>query len=286
MPKAESVAFYRYPDGLGPLTYALVDWGIDGTPLSTADRAEASKQVRVFGKALGHALGYVTDSGKGGTPTAGTPPSVNTEIFLRFDLDDPAAAKGAITALRKLLDKGLGAKTKLTPTAYKKFGAEGETLATAALIPGFGTSAATATKDTWTWAIKGSQLVVDLCLGCTPSLVDSSLDPASKATLGDDPAAKAKIGDFPGKGIVTASWGTSLALPGTFGGMGSVLGAPPPAKKPGAAMWGYSQVVENGLYGKGAIPMSILGDFAKTLLAIGMMGGAPGGMGGMGAPPF
>lgn len=286
MPKAESVAFYRYPDGLGGLIYALMDWGIDGTPLSTADRTEASKQVRALGKSLGHAVGYVTDSGKGGTPAAGTPPSVNSEIFLRFDLDDPAAAKTAIASLRKLLDKGLGTKTKLTPTAYKKFGGEGETIATPALIPGFGTTAATATKDIWTYAIKGNQLVVDLCLGCIPSLVDVALDPASKATLADDPAAKAKITEFPGKGIVTASWGTSLSLPGTFGGMGSVLGAPPPAKKPGAAMWGYSQVVENGLYGKGAIPMALVGDFAKSLLAIGMMG-APGGMGGMGgAPPF
>jgi hypothetical protein len=67
--------------------------------------------------------------------------------------------------------------------------------------------------------------------------------------------------------------------------MGGLLGAPPAAKKPGAAMWGYSQIGENQISGKGAIPMSMLGDFVKQMLAIGMMGG--GGMGGMGgAPPF
>ncbi len=286
MPKAESVAFYRYPDGLGPLVYALMDWGIDGTPLSTADRTEASKQVRALGKALGHGVGFVTDSGKGvGSPAPGTPPSVNTEVFLRFDLDDPAGAKTAITALRKLLDKGLGGKAKLTATAYKKFGGEGETITTPAMIPGFGTSAATATKDTWVYAIKGSELAADLCLGCTPALIDVALDPASKATLADDPAAKARITEFPGKGIITASWGTTLSLPGTFGGMGALLGAPPAPKKPGTALWGYSQVVENGVYGKGSVPMALVGDFAKTLLAIGMMGAPGGGMGGMGGPP-
>jgi len=286
MPKGESVAFYRFADGLGPLLYSLMDAGIDSTPLSTADRTEASKQVRILGKSLGHAVGYGTDSGKGlGTPAAGTPPSVNSEVFVRLELDDPAAAKGALTSLRKLLDKGLGAKVKLTGAPYKKFGGEGETVQTPALIPAFGTSAATATKDTWTYAIKGSQLFVDVCLGCTPTMVDGALDPASKATLAEDPAAKAKISDFPQKGILTASWGTSLSLPGTFGGMGAMLGAPPPTKKPGAAMWGYSQLGENQIVGKGAIPMSLLGDFAKQMLAIGMLGG--GGMGGMGgAPPF
>ncbi len=279
MPKGESVAFYRYPDGLGPLLYSLADAGIDGSPLSTADRAEASKQLRILGKSVGHSIGYATDSGKGGAGAPGAPPSLNSEHFFRIDLDDPAAAKGAIASLRKLVEKALGTKTKLTGTPYKKFGGEGETIATPAMIPAFGTSAATATKD--------SQLFVDLCLGCIPSMVDSALDPATKTTLGDDPAAKAKIGEFPNKGIITASWGTALGLPGMGSGMGAMLGAPPSPKKPGAALWGYSQVKETQLYGKGAIPMALVGDFAKSLLAIGMMGGPPGGMGGMGgAPPF
>src|SRR5205085_1481430 len=94
MPKSESVALYRFSDGLGPLIYALMDWGIDSSPLSTADRADASKQVRALGKSLGHAVAYSTDSAKGAAPAPGTPPSVNTEVFVRFDLDDAAGAKG------------------------------------------------------------------------------------------------------------------------------------------------------------------------------------------------
>jgi hypothetical protein len=283
MPKSESVAFYRFGDGLGPLIYSLMDWGLDTSPLSTADRAEASKQVRALGKSLGHLVAYSTDSGKGGAAPGATP-SVNTEVFVRLDLDDAAGAKGAIASLRKLVDKAMATK-KPTATPYKKLGAEGETLATPAMIPGFGATAATATKDTWTYAIKGSQLFVDLCLGCTPSQVDAALDPAAKATLADDPIAKAKIGEMPGKGVVSASYGTALSLPGLSGGMGGLLGAAPAPKKPGTPMWGYSQITESGVIAKGVMPMILLGDLAKTLLAVGMMGGPGGGMGGMGGPP-
>lgn len=281
MPKSESVAMYRFGDGLGPLIYALMDWGIDGSPLSTADRAEASKEVRVLGKSIGHVVTYSTDSGKG----AGAP-SVNAEVFVRVDLDDAAGAKGAIGALHKLLDKGMGPK-KPTATAYKKLGAEGETVVTPAMIPSMGATAATSTKDTWTWAIKGPQLFVDLCLGCAPLQLDAAFDPAAKMTLADDPVAKAKIAEMPTTKVVSASYGTSLSLPGTFGGMGAMLGggAPPPgAKKPTAPMWGYSQVNENAIVAKGVVPMMLVGDLAKTLLNIGMMGSMGGGMGG--APPF
>lgn len=281
MPKSESVALYRFQDGLGGLFYALLDWGIDGSTLSTADRTEASKQIRLLGKSLGHVVTYCTDQGKSAAP--GAAPGVNSEIFVRLDLDDATMAKGAIGSLRKLLDKALGPK-KPVATAYKKFGAEGESMSTPALLPGFGTSAATATKDTWSWAVKGSQLYVDLCLGCTPVQVDAALDPASKSTLAEDPLAKAKIGDMPGKGIVTASYGTSLSLPGMMGGMGAFLGAGPAPKKPTAPMWGYSQVEANGIVAKGVVPMALVGDLAKTLLSMGMMG-APGGMGGP-PPPF
>lgn len=284
MPKSESAALYRFSDGLAPLLYSLLDWGIDASPLSAADRADASKQVRILGKSLGHAVTYCTDSPKSAAaPAPGTPPSVNTEVFVRFDLDDAGAAKGAIGALRRLLDKGLGAK-KPTSTAYKKNGAEGETMASPAMIPSFGTTSATATKDTWTWAIKGSQLFVDLCLGCAPSQLDNAFDPAAKGTLADDPIAKAKVGEMPGKGLITASYGTTLSLPGLTGGMGMMLGAPPTAKKPSSPMWGYSQVGAPGIVAKGVMPMLLVGDLAKTLLSIGMMGGAPGGMGG--PPPF
>jgi len=284
MPKGENVTLYRLPDGLGPLTYALADYGLDGTPLAAADRAEASKQLRILGKALGHAVGYTTDTGKGAAaPAPGAPPAINTEVYVRIDLDDAAAAKGAVAALRKLVEKALPTTKKLTAAAYKKNGAEGETITTPATIPGMGASPASATKDNWTWAIKGTQLHLDLCLGCTPALLDAALDPASKLTLGEDAGAKTKIGEMPAKGLASASWGSSLSLPGMMGGLGAFMGAPPAPKKPGAAMWGYSTVGADGLAAKGAVPLTFVGDLAKNLIAIagmGMMGG-----GGMGGPP-
>lgn len=287
MPKGENVALYRLPDGLGPLTYAIADHELDGTPLSAAERTDASKQLRILGKSLGHVVAYATDQGKGGAaPAPGAPPSINTEVYVRIDLDDAAAAKGAIGALRKLVEKAVPGAKKITTTAYKKNGAEGETITTPATIPGMGASSASATKDNWTWAIKGSQLHLDLCLGCTPVMLDNALDPASKATLAEDPAAKAKIAELPAKGVVSASWGTALSLPGMAGGLGAFMGAPPSPKKPGAAMWGYSTVDEKGLVAKGAVPLAFVGDLAKNLIAIagmGMMGG--GGMGGA-PPPF
>lgn len=285
MPKAENVTLYRVPDGLGPLTYALADYGLDSTTLSAADRTEASKQVRILGKSLGHVVAYATDAGKGGAaPAPGAPPSINTEVYVRIDLDDAAAAKGAVASIRKLVEKAMPAGKKLTSTAYKKNGAEGETITTPATIPGMGASPASASKDNWTWAIKGSQLHLDLCLGCTPSLLDPALDPASKATLGEDAGAKAKVAEMPTKGIASASWGTSLSLPGMMGGLGAFMGAPPAPKKPGTAMWGYSTVDATGLQAKGAVPLVFVGDLAKNLIAIAGMGMMGGGMGG--PPPF
>lgn len=283
MPKAENVALYRLPDGLGPLAYALADFGTDGTPLSTAERADAGKQLRALGKSFGHVVAYATDAGKGAAPAPGAPPSVNTEVYVRVDLDDAAAAKGAATALRKLAEKAFPGAKKMTTNPYKKNGAEGESIATPATIPGMGSSPGGATKDTWTWAIKGSQLHLDVCLGCVPSLIDTATE--GKATLGDDPAAKAKIAEMPGKGIASASWGTALSLPGMSAGLGAMMGAAPTPKKPGAAMWGYSLVDDKGLTAKGVVPLVFVGDLAKSLIAVagmGMMGG--GGMGG--APPF
>lgn len=284
MPKAESVSLQRFPDGLGPLAYALLEWSVDGTTLSAADRAEVGKQARALGKALGHSFAYATDTVKGAAPAPGAPPSLDTEIFVRFDLDDPAAVKGAIPALRKLVEKSMGTGKKLTAAPYKKHGAEGETLTTAAIIPGFGPTSATATKDTWVWALKGSELFVDLCLGCTPHLLDAALDPAAKGTLADDPLAKAKVGEFPTKDLISASYGTTLSLPGLAGGMGSFMGAPPSPKKPGAAMWGWSTVAPTGITAKGAVPLAFVGDVSKSLIAIAGMGMMGGGMGG--PPPF
>lgn len=286
MPKAENVALYRVPDGLGPLTYALSDYALDTSPLSTADRAEASKQIRALGKSLGHVVAYATDSGKG-TPAAapGAPPALNTEVYIRIDLDDAAAAKTAVGSLRKMVDKAFPSAKKLTAAPYKKNGAEGETITTPATIPGMGASPSSATKDTWTWAIKGSQLHLDVCLGCAPAMLDNALDPASKLTLGDDPAAKAKLEGIPAKGIVSASYGTSLSMPGMMGGLGAFMGAPPAPKKPGAAMWGYSVADGNGIVAKGAVPLAFVGDLAKNLLAIAAGGMLGGGMGGP-PPPF
>ena len=289
MPQAESVSLYRLPDGLGPLTYALLDEGIDGAPLSTAERAEASKQVRALGKSFGRVVGAAIDKGKAAAATAG-PPSINTEVYLRIDLDDAAGAKAAIAAMHKVLEKALPGGKKPTITPYKKNGAEGEVVATAATMPGMGGMGGGSTKDSWTWAIKGSQLHLDLCLGCTPALVDVATE--GKATLGDDAAAKAKIGEMPTKGLATASYATALSLPGLGGGMGAFMGGHghdhEHEKAAAGAMWGYSVAGEKGLSGKGTVPLKMVGDFAKTLVAIasmGMMGGPMGGAMG-GPPPF
>lgn len=278
MPKAESASLYRFPDGLGPAAYAGIDYGLESSTLTPAERADASKQARELGKALGHQVVYVTDTGKGGT-------GVNTEILVRFDVDDPAAVKTSAPALVKLALKAAGGKPVVA--AYKKFGAEGDTVTTAATLGSLTGGAGGATKDTWTWALKGSQLYLSACLGCTPVLLDAALDPASKSTIGDDPAAKAKIGEFPAKGIVSASYGTSLSFPGMTGGMGMFMGAPPPAKKPGVAMWGWSTAAPDGITAKGAVPLSFIGDLLKGYLMIAGMGGmgGPGGMGGA-PPPF
>jgi hypothetical protein len=275
MPKGESASLYRYPDGLGPAIYAGIDFGLESSPLTPAERTDASKAVRDLGKSLGHQVAYVTDTGKGGT-------GLNTEILVRIDLDDAALAKGAIPTLRKHAEKAAGGKASVTP--YKKFGAEGETVVTGAVLPSPGTSG-TPAKDTWTWAIKGTQLWLSACLGCTPSLLDSALDPAAKVTLESDPAAKAKIAEYPTKGLITASYGTTFSMPGLAGGLGAFMGAAPPAapKKPGQAMWGWSTAGADGITAKGVVPLVFLGDLVKGYLAMSM-----GGMGGMGGapPPF
>ncbi|MGZ3474507.1 MAG: hypothetical protein ACXWUG_09495 [Polyangiales bacterium] len=271
MPKGESASLYRFPDGLGPAIYAGIDYALESSPLTPAERTDASKSVRDLGKSLGHQLAYVTESGKGGT-------GLNTEVLVRIDLDDAAAAKGAIPTLRKHAEKAAGGKATVTP--YTKFGAEGETVLTGALLPSPG-SAGTPTKDTWTWALKGTQLWLSACLGCTPTLLDAALDPGSKATLESDPAAKAKIGEFPTKGLITASYGTTFSMPGAFGGLSAFMGAPPPGpKKPGVAMWGWSTTAADGVTAKGVVPLVFLGDLVKGYLAMTM-----GGMGMGGSPP-
>jgi hypothetical protein len=237
MPKGESASLYRFPDGLGPAIYAGVDYALESSPLTPAERTDASKAFRDLGKSLGHQVAYVTDAGKGGA-------GLNTEVLVRIDLDDAAAAKTAIPVLRKHAEKAAGGKASVTP--YKKLGAEGETVVTGAVLPGAG---GTPTKDTWTWAIKGTQLWLSACLGCTPALLDAALDPAAKATLESDAAAKAKIGEFPSKGVLSASYGTTFSMPGAFGGLGAFMGAPPPAapKKQGLAMWGWSTAGADGI---------------------------------------
>ncbi len=277
MPKGESVALYRYPDGLGPVIYSLVDYGLESTKLTPAERADTSKHARVFGAALGHQVAYVSTAGGGA--------GVNTEYLIRFDLDDAPNAKKAIPELRKLIEKAVGSATKPKITAYKKFGSEGESFATPAMLPSMVPGASGApTDDTWTYATKGSQLFLDVCLGCVPKLLEPALDPAAKgATLDSDPAAKAKIAEFPGKGLASASWSTTLSLPGMGGGMGMLMGAgaPPPKKPGGPAAWGWAQTASEGVVAKGQMPLPLIGELLKSYLAMSAMGGM--GMGG--APP-
>ncbi len=282
MPKAESVSFVRFPDGLGPLLYSLADLGIDATSeLSAAEKADASTQLRALGKALGNELAYATSKGKAAaTGVAPGAPSLDTEIFLRLELSDPAAAKGAVETLRKLIQKVAGKSAKPTVAAYKKFGAEGETITTGAVLPsmaglpGLG-GAATPSKDNWVWAIKDGRLYLDACLGCAPALVDATLDPASKATLEHDPAAKTTIATFPDKGVTGASYSTSLGLPGTFGGLGAFMGLPSTPKSATGVVWSWSTISADGAIVKGTLPLSLLGDVVRGYLSIAGMGGAP-----------
>lgn len=282
MPKAESVSFFRYPDGLGPLVYAIADFAIDASSeLSAAEKTDASKQVRALGKSLGNELSYATAKGKGSAGGAASP-GVDTEIFVRLDVSDPAAAKGAIETLRKIAQKlaGKGAKPAVAP--YKKFGAEGETITTGAVLPamsglpGLG-GAASPSKDNWAWAIKDGKLYLDACLGCAQALVDATIDPASKATLENDAAAKTKIATFPDKNVIGASYATSLGLPGTFGGLGALMGmGAAPKSGAGGVVSSWSTVSSDGAVVKGNLPLALLGDAVRGYLTMaGGLGGAP-----------
>jgi hypothetical protein len=288
LPQGDSASVVRFPDGIGPLAYAGVDLGLEEAKLSKAEAADASKNVRALGKALGNQIGYVTSAGKG-APKAGSPfgGGLNTEIYLAFDLADEAAALGALKGLQKTVEKVLkSGKSTAKVAPYKKFGADGQTFTTSASMPGLpgpgGTTlGGAASSDVWVWAVKGGKLHVDLCLGCTPALIDAAIDPASTATLAGDPAAKARISEFPGKDLVSASYGTKMSLPGLFGGLAAYMGggaggAPP---KPGVAMWSYAVMTADGIEGKGTMPVAFIGEVAQSLMAIAAM------RGGMGGPP-
>jgi len=279
LPRGESAGLLRYPDGLGPLVYALADEGISKTSsIPTADKADVMKNVRALGKALGHEFSYTNKSVASAGTGLGGGAGLDTEFFFRLELTDPKEAKTALAGLRKHV-VGLTGVTGAAPpkiTPYKKFGAEGEVIeaenAASALSSFTGTAAP---KDHYKWAVKDKYLYLDVCLGCGGALFDPALDPAGKAIFGEDASAKAKIGSYPSSGVVTASYADAWTFPtGMMGG-----GPAPTGLKPTTPMWGWSTVSKDGVAMKGGIPLAFVGDLVRFYLGImRTMGG--GGFGG------
>ncbi len=270
-PKGDSASLLRYPDGLGKLI-------IDGVMLTflrsspggaagtlPPEVSDALKQVEILGKAMGHEL-VMTNKGSG--------PS--QEMFMRFDLGDPAAAKGAMSTLEKMGLKALegaskGASTKPPApkvTPYKKFGAEGEEVEITAGGAGIG-----GMTFHLFWAVRGSYLYLAYATGSF-TLLDAGIDPASTATVGNDATAKAKIASFPTKGVISASYGDNWSFSG-LGMLGLGGSAPPKAAGPGVPLWSYSVVDSTSSSGKAEIPLTFIGDLGRFYYNLLMMMGSP-----------
>jgi hypothetical protein len=281
MPRGEGAGLFRFSDGLGPIAYVLAEEGIaKASSMTTADKADAIKNLRELGKATGHEFSYANKSVTGSGAGALGGGALDSEFFFRLELVDAKAGRAAVAALRRHVVSfagvtGAGAP-KITP--YKKFGADGEEIEAEGSAYTLGTlTGAAASKDHFLWAVKGPYLYADVCLGCSGTLFDLALDPASKATLGEDPSAKAKIGTYPSKGIITASYADAWTFP-----KGMLIGSSmaPSGLKPGMPMWGWSTASSDGLEMKGGIPLAFVGDLVRFYLGILAR------MGGLGASPY
>lgn len=255
MPRADGVAYYRLPPGLGPLLYTLAEYGLDGAAgLSAAEKTDTGKAVRALGGVVGSGVALSTKNGT-------TPGSIKgNEYLLRLDLDDAAVAKTAIGNLRKVLEKLVPSKPTATP--YKKFGAEGETFSMSGSSPGlsmFGGAGAGATTDSVFYAQKDKSLFLGLCFDCKPTLPDVALDPASKGLVSEDADAKKKLAEFPAKGLAGASYGSVSLLPFLGSGGGT---------KPSVPGWGFTTVGADGLVAKGAMPLASIGDGVRGYLSM------------------
>jgi hypothetical protein len=259
MPKAESAALYRFPDGLGPITYALVDESLKKAPLDAADSADIAKFSRILGKSLGHEVVYSSNSAglfAGGMGSGG---KMTAEYFGRVELSDPAGAKSAFVRFRELCEKYMTGKydPKLKTAPYKSFGAEGETITITE--PSYG--GPPKSDSTLVWAIRGSYAFVDLCIACTPKLDADALDPASKNTMANDTGAKTKVGTFPSSGVIEAAYGDI----GTYiRSMMALFGAPPSTTMP--PVWAWATVTDSGMDAREVLPLAAMGDIARVYL--------------------
>jgi hypothetical protein len=259
MPKAEGAALYRFPDGLGPLTYSLIDEGLKKSSLDAADNADIAKYARILGKALGHEVVYASNSA--GLFSAIGSGKGSAEYFGRVELSDPAGAKSALVRFRELTEKNMTGKydPKLKTTPYKKFGAEGETITIA--NPTYGGGMPTSPDSTLMWAIRGSYAYVDLCVYCAPKLDADALDPASKSTMATDSGAKTKVGTFPSSGVVEAAYGDVGTYVRT---MLMMFGTPPSKAIP--PVWAWATITENGLDARELVPLMAIGDITRAYI--------------------
>jgi hypothetical protein len=260
MPKAESAALYRLPDGLGPLAYSLVDESLKKSGLDPADNADIAKYARILGKSLGHEVVYSSNSAGLFTAFSGGGKG-NAEYFGRVELTDPAGAKSALVRFRELTEKNVTGKydPKLKTTPYKKFGAEGETITITS--PSYGGGPPTTPDSTLLWAIRGSYAYVDLCIYCVPKLDADALDPATKSTMGDDTGAKTKIGTFPTAGVVEAAYGDVGAY---LRAAMTIFGAPPSKALP--PIWAWATVNDSGLDARELVPLAAIGDVVRAFV--------------------
>ncbi|MEO7093581.1 MAG: hypothetical protein ABI175_10040 [Polyangiales bacterium] len=259
MPLAESAVLYRFPGGLGPLTYSIVDETLKKSSLDAADNADIAKFARILGDGLGHEVVYSSNSAGLFTALGSGGGKGTAEYFGRVELTDPAGVKSALVRFRELTEKNMKGKydPKLTTSPYKKFGAEGETITITS--PSYGGGPSTMHDSTLVWAIRGSYGYVDLCVYCAPKLDSDALDPASKATMGNDPTAKAKIGTFPTSGVIEAAYGdigTYIRTMLTFFGTPPTKAIPP--------VWAWATVSDSGLAARELIPLAAIGDITRA----------------------
>jgi hypothetical protein len=275
MPMADSVALYRWADGLGPLLYASFDYVVDESvrkgDLTAPEAADIKKSYKAFGASLGHEGVYSSHMSGAGLGMFGGGGG-SYEYFVRIELSDPSTAKKAIVDARTIIDaeaKKPPDVVKLAITPYKKFGAEGETI----VVPGSAMGTYTPHADsTVAWAIRGSYLYVDGCLHCNAPMFDDALDPAASKTFGADATAKAKIGSMPSKDVIEAGYGDMGTY---FKSIMTILGVTPSGSKPA---WGWSAANGDGIHAHEEVPVSVIVDLVQLYTrSLGMFGGGYGG---------
>jgi hypothetical protein len=265
MPKGESTTLFRHSDGLGPLLYAaLEENAIEKSPLSKAEQADLTKAMHALGKSLGHEVVYSQHQVK----SASMVPEI--ELVGRYELADPAAAKGALPTIFSLTEKAFGPSpggSKVERKPYKSFGAEGSSVTV---------TAAGAPEMAVTWAIRGSSLYFGGALGPV-KMLPIILDPASTGRMDNDPLAKGKISSWPTSGLIVASYADAAAINSALGGLAGLTAA---AAAGGEPMWSWFAVDGVGTStSRGQLPVSVVTSAVSTMMSLfarGSMGGGAG----------